>query len=189
MSTEVFDYEPVYSYSAAYEYQVKETRYESGATQRKSVWPSGQSLHSFLCTYRVPQSTYRTIRDFFNARNGRYDTFYFKNWENYQVTAEAVGTGDASETVFQLDHYPVKADSQTIYVNAVEQTEGVDYTLVDATGVITFASPPGSGLAITADYEFYLICVFDMDNFPGVMTGYQYYEFELAIREEAPSTA
>jgi len=68
------------------------------------------------------------------------------------VTGEAVGTG-VQKTEFTLDHSPVVADSETIKVDGVGKTEGTDYNLVDATGVITFLITPGDGLAITADYE------------------------------------
>lgn len=74
--------------------------------------------------------------------------------EAMSITAEAVGTGDGSEVKFSLDLHPIVADSQTIYVDAVAKTEGVDYTIDDYTGVITFATAPGLGLAITADYDF-----------------------------------
>lgn len=70
------------------------------------------------------------------------------------ITAEAVGTGDASEVSFSLDMYPIVADSQKIYVDAVLKTKDVDYTIDDYTGVITFNVAPATGLAITADYEF-----------------------------------
>jgi hypothetical protein len=60
------------------------------------------------------------------------------------VTAEAVGTGDGSETVFSLLHEPL---TQTIYVDAVEVT---NYTVNGED--ITFAAAPTG--AITADYTW-----------------------------------
>lgn len=68
------------------------------------------------------------------------------------IVGEAVGTGDGTSTIFWLGYCPVKADTQTIKVNGVTKTEGVDYTFEDASGRITFASAPDAELPITADY-------------------------------------
>ena len=65
------------------------------------------------------------------------------------ITAEAVGTGDGTEDTFYLDCIPVKAASETIKLNGVTTAA---YTLDDASGEIVFTSPPGLGVAITADY-------------------------------------
>lgn len=64
------------------------------------------------------------------------------------VTSEAVGTGDGSTTIFNLDHTPI-AGSLTMKLDGVETT---DYTTNGAQ--ITFNTAPGSGVAITADYRY-----------------------------------
>ena len=69
------------------------------------------------------------------------------------VAGEPVGTGDASDTTFYLHYAPITADSQTIYLDGVAQTETTHYTMNDTTGLITFVAAPGSDVAITADYE------------------------------------
>jgi len=73
-----------------------------------------------------------------------------------EVLDEAVGTGDASTTVFYLDHFPVDADSEKIYVDESEQIQGEDkdYTIDYANGKITFITIPGIDLVITADYKY-----------------------------------
>lgn len=71
------------------------------------------------------------------------------------IIGEAVGTGDSSETAFTLDHYPILAGSQTVYLDGVEQTEDTDYTFNADTGTIIFTSPPGVDVAVTADYTYY----------------------------------
>ena len=67
------------------------------------------------------------------------------------VTGEAVGTGDDVQMVFELVYEP-DAESETIYVDGVAKTRGVDYTVAGTE--ITFALPPAGGLAITADYTW-----------------------------------
>lgn len=65
---------------------------------------------------------------------------------------ERVGTGDGSTTIFYMLYFPVKANSQTVYVDGVEQTETTHYIIDDDMGRITFASAPSSGAVITVDY-------------------------------------
>jgi len=72
------------------------------------------------------------------------------------VEAEAVGDGDGETTEFDLDHSPVVENSETIYIEGVEQTRGTDYTMDYDNGQIQFASAPGLGASysITADYTY-----------------------------------
>lgn len=68
-----------------------------------------------------------------------------------QAWAEYVGEGDASETEFTLDNTPI-GGSLRLFVNNVLQVETTDYSISTAT--ITFVTPPGSGLSITASYDY-----------------------------------
>lgn len=66
------------------------------------------------------------------------------------VEGEAVGTGNGSGTEFTLDLAPVAPNSETLYLDASPTTAyAIDYE----TGVVTFDSPPGAGVAVTADYR------------------------------------
>ena len=69
---------------------------------------------------------------------------------NLRIDAEFVGTGDGSDTTFDLDNTPVSGSLQ-LYVNNVLQVETTDYSLSTAT--ITFVTAPGNGLPITASYD------------------------------------
>ena len=70
------------------------------------------------------------------------------------VLDERVGTGDGSTKVYKLGHVPVMADTQVVKVGGAEKSEGVDYTLDDSTGKLTFSVAPSDGDAITASYDF-----------------------------------
>lgn len=72
-----------------------------------------------------------------------------------QVVAEAVGTGNASTTVFYLDNAPVNPTTLIVYLAGVAKTEGTDYTVNYVTGTITFTVAPGNTVAVTADYWYY----------------------------------
>jgi hypothetical protein len=70
------------------------------------------------------------------------------------VLGEAVGVGDAQQTQFQLDKTArVLVDAALkVYVDGVEKASPADYSCTTE-GLITFTAAPGSGLAITADYN------------------------------------
>ena len=66
------------------------------------------------------------------------------------ITAEAVGTGDGTTTVFTLDNTPIGGVAD-IYVDG-GLVAPADYDLTGET--ITFDTAPGNTLAITADYKY-----------------------------------
>lgn len=72
------------------------------------------------------------------------------------VESEDCGNGTGSQTEFALDHSPVVENSETIYLEGVEQTRGTDYTMDYANGTIQFVAAPGSGesYTVTADYDY-----------------------------------
>jgi len=75
-------------------------------------------------------------------------------YNSTQVTAEDVGTGDGSATVFDLDYGYVVADSDIIYVDDVVQVRGTDYTIDLTAGQITFDTAPADSKSIKADYKY-----------------------------------
>jgi hypothetical protein len=78
------------------------------------------------------------------------------------VTAEAVGTGDASTVLFGpvADSYVI-ADTEIVYVAGVKKNRNSDYTIDYETGKITFsaAATPALSAAITADYWASTYCL------------------------------
>lgn len=70
------------------------------------------------------------------------------------ITGEEVGTGDGTNAEFTLDYNNVQDGSLTLKVAGTTQTLTTDYTVVLATGVVTFESGsiPPNGDAVTADY-------------------------------------
>lgn len=148
----------------------------SGIRHRNAFWSLAE--HRYDVAHGVRSRTdVITIRDFFYARMGKAIGFRYKDWGDYEGSGEPIGTGDASEDEFQLiKRYtsggvnydrtikkPV-ASSETIYLAGVPQGSG--YTLDTTTGIVTFSSPPGMGVAVTADFEFDVPVHFDQDNFP-----------------------
>lgn len=63
-------------------------------------------------------------------------------------------------------------DTVTVYLNGSPQSHnagyiaggGVAYTLDETTGLVTFATPPGNGVIITADYQYHIPVRFDFTS-------------------------
>lgn len=155
----------------------------SGYEQRNVNWSSARSLYNVAHGVKN-QSQLDALIAFFRARKGRAYGFRFKDWSDYSVSGQNIGTGDAATTTFQLVktyssggitesrtvNKPVD-NSVTIYVNSVEQSSGVSVNTT--TGIVTFSSPPANGLAITADFEFDVPVRFDTDRLSASLDDYQ----------------
>lgn len=97
---------------------------------------------------------------------------YFLYTDPYSNTAAqqniGTGTGGAGQTtqMDDIEGFPIADFNGTpaIYVNGVLQTITTNYT-ISATGLITWVTNPGGGLAITWSGGYYRRCRFDMDEF------------------------
>lgn len=63
-------------------------------------------------------------------------------------------TGDGVTTLFQCTDAPILESNYIVRVAAVQKTEGVDYSIDREQGLITFATPPGNGVAVAVDYKY-----------------------------------
>jgi len=68
-------------------------------------------------------------------------------------TDESIGTGNASDTEFTLGQATAK-NVRNVKLATVAQTFGTDYTVDYSTYTVTFTTPPGSAVAITATYDY-----------------------------------
>lgn len=121
---------------------------------------------------------------FFRARRGKAHGFRFKDWTDYQALAQSLGTGDGTTRVFQLvKHYasgsvvetrritkPV-AGTVELTLGGVAQTSG--WSVDTATGLVTFTTAPGNGVAIAADFEFDVPARFDTDRMEVTIETYE----------------
>ena len=118
------------------------------------------------------------LKDFGVRMRGALDSFRVKDVSDFTTAADGVsahlitdvqiGNGDGSKQAYQLVKWynfgltgayprtmtlPV-AGTVLVAVGAAPQTLGVDFTLTDPGGVITFTVAPGLGVPITAGFEF-----------------------------------
>lgn len=146
----------------------------SGYEQRNINWSSARGRWDVASGLKK-QTQLDTLIAFFRARKGRAHGFRFKDWTDYKATAQALGTGNATITTFQLIrtyssggstdvrtiNKPV-AGTVKVYLAGVQQMSG--WSVNTTTGVITFSSAPGNGVAVSADYEFDVPVRFDTDR-------------------------
>jgi uncharacterized protein (TIGR02217 family) len=131
-------------------------------------------VHNFLRSYSA-FTEMATLYGFFCARQGSFDSFLYDDPEDDLIANTApymqFGTGDGATVAFQLGRSlgsffePVYNTHSTpkIYVNSVLQTTPANYS-ISASGLVTFTSPPGLGLAIAWSGSYYWRCRFDDDS-------------------------
>lgn len=154
----------------------------SGHEQRNVNWVQARARYNVAHGVKT-QAQLDQLVAFFRARKGRAHGFRFKDWADYKVTGQSIGTGNASATQFQLvKTYTSGSVTETrtvakpvagtvkLYLNGVEQTSGVSVNA--ATGVVTFTSAPGAGVAVTANFEFDVPVRFDTDRLPVTLDSY-----------------
>jgi len=124
------------------------------------------------------------LMSFFQARAGRARAFRLKDWSDYSSASDGVsahsysdqviGTGDGSTKEFQLikkygdENISYKRDIRKPVENSVKiSVDDVEYTsewsVDNATGIVTFSQAPSLGAVIKAGFEFDVPVRFDSD--------------------------
>lgn len=154
---------------------------QGGFEQRNSNWANARAKYNVAHGVKTETQLAELIA-FFRARKGRAHGFRFKDWTDYKVTGQVIGTGNGTQTQFQLIKNYTSSNTETrtilkpvsgtvkIYVNAVLQTSGV--TMNTATGMITFSAAPAAATTISADAEFDVPVRFDTDRLSASLDQY-----------------
>lgn len=112
---------------------------------------------------------------FFNVMKGRANSFRMKDWSDYKITNQSIGTGDGILTDFQVfkrytlagvnhDRVLTKLVEGTLRYT-VDGNPGIVSTINLNTGVLSFAQPPTVGQDIYIEYvEFDVPARFDTDH-------------------------
>jgi uncharacterized protein (TIGR02217 family) len=145
----------------------------SGRERRISLWTAPRWLfkieYDVLRTYTRPDEL-ATLYAFFNAQAGELNQWLYWDRTDNQAVNQSIGGGNGSTTTFQLQRFinnnpnaaePIYAvaGTPTVYVNG----GSVSYTL-GSNGLVTLASAPPSGAAVTWSGYFYFVCRFDVDE-------------------------
>ena len=107
----------------------------------------------------------------FNICRGSWDSFLYKDPNDYSIANQNIGIGDGVETDFQLvRNYagfiePVMnpLSNVVIKVDADVMTTPQDY-LIGSTGIVSFTTPPDTGSVISWTGEYYHRCRFEKDD-------------------------
>lgn len=168
------------------QFDVAVIRNDAGQEERIARWTNPLREYEAAFEHKV-QYKVHDLLDFFMARLGALHSFRFKDPSDYATTSngtthlrdsagnvptvanddEVIGTGDASETDFQLvKTYSSGGFTRTrslrkpvdgtvkVAVDGVGQVEGTDYSVNYTTGVVTFGTAPGNALDVTAGCQF-----------------------------------
>lgn len=157
----------------------------SGHEQRNSNWSQARLRYNVAYGVKT-KAQLEALITFFRARKGQAQGFRFKDWTDYEAIGQTIGTGDGTETEFQLvKHYSEGVNTHTriitkpiaasvnIYVDSVLQASG--YTLDSASGMVSFDSAPANGEVIQADFEFDVPVRFATDRLSSSLDDYGVY--------------
>lgn len=155
-------------------FNTKLIRLDNGAVEAVARWQE-PLYQGDLSTGLKTIADWADLRRFFIARRGAANGFRFEDpfdhtSNNDGTTAptgddQAIGTGDGSNKVFQLQKTYTDSGESSIrrirkpqagtvimHVDGVPQSFGVD----TATGIVTMASAPALDAVVTAGYEFHV---------------------------------
>ena len=157
----------------------------SGFEERNAIW--ADSRRRFDAGYGIKSlNDLHGVIAFFEARLGRLHGFRWKDRADFKSVAPqatvdaqdcALGTGDGTTTAFQLVK-TYSSGSQTyartikkpvagtlkVALDGTGQTETTDFNVDNTTGIISFVTAPGAGVAVTAGFEFDVPVRFDSDR-------------------------
>ncbi|MCE2926464.1 MAG: DUF2460 domain-containing protein [Rickettsiales bacterium] len=156
---------------------------QGGYEQRNINWSQARARYNVAHGVKT-QAQLDELIAFFRARKGRADGFRFKDWTDYRVTGQSLGSGNGTKTQFQLVKSYISGsvtESRTInkpvagtvvvYLNGVVQNPST-YSLNTTTGMITFNTAPANGVAVMADFEFDVPVRFDTDRLSATIDTY-----------------
>lgn len=157
----------------------------SGFEERNSIW--AHSRRSYNAGYGIKTlNDLHEVIEFFEARQGRLFGFRWKDQSDHRSSAPqeatsssdmSLGTGDGTTASFALTKLyssgtatytrpitkPVAATVK-VAVDAAEVTEGADFSVDTAIGVVTFTAAPALDAVLTAGFEFDVPVRFDTDK-------------------------
>ncbi|WP_257556407.1 DUF2460 domain-containing protein [Sphingobium sp. CFD-2] len=135
---------------------------------------SSQSLREYEISFPMSQrdnAVYQAVVAMFKVARGKLHSFRFRDWADYQLDAEIIGTGDGSTTAFQItqswtvDGETVSRDitrpisSFQVFKAGVLQVSG--YSINYDTGMLTFSVAPSLGVEISVTGQFDIPVRFD----------------------------
>ena len=156
----------------------------SGHEYRVTRQSAGRRAYEFS-KQLLEDDEWSALLDFAGARRGHLHSFRFKDWSDFTTatdgrsapaaTDQVIGTGDGTETVFQLfktrDYSGLNPEPRAITLPvagsvlvALDDSPTSSYTLSNPGGVVTFSSAPGNGVVVRAGCDFDVPVRFDLPD-------------------------
>lgn len=153
-----------------------------GSEERNQVWRNSRRRWSLVGAFRTP-SDLLEFEEFYSARGGLERGFLWKDPVDNRscsrvatpaATDQPLGTGDGSDTTFQLvkryggasyayDRKISRPVAGTVLV-AIDGTPTTAFTVDTTTGVVTMDAAPADGAALTSGFEYLVPVRFDADT-------------------------
>lgn len=118
---------------------------------------------------------FEIFNNFFKARGGSRFAFLLKDFADFKVQNQIIGTGNGINREFQLiKFYPdaiypyvrkITKAKRTGFLLTVGDVPQQDFQLDEQTGIVTLATPPAQGVQAIATFEFYMTVRFREDEF------------------------
>lgn len=146
----------------------------AGIEQRIVHWHSARARYTV--GYGIKSwADLKTVVALFRNAQGRAHGFRYRDPLDDRITGQTIGAGDGATTAFQIiKDYAVTgqvyrrtitkpvAGTLAVSLDGVPQESG--WGVATATGIITFAAPPGDGVAVSVDCQFHVPVRFDHDE-------------------------
>ncbi len=142
--------------------------------ETRGFWDIGYGIQT--------KTDFNAVMEFFYVRQGRANSFRFKDFSDFEIgddatdTPQTIGTGTGSLTTFQISRLYssggftfnrtitkiVATPTPRIFLDAAEQGSG--FTIDLLTGIVTFTVAPGAGVLVRIICEFDSVVRFDTDG-------------------------
>ncbi len=156
----------------------------SGHEQRNINW--AQARREYTVDLRPSRGAeWTAVLDFFHARWGRAYGFRLKDFSDFTLLQQSIGSGDGAAIDFQiykryadtaLDAPPydrvlnkIVQGSVSVFLDAVEQSTG--WSVDVDTGIISFLAAPAAAVDIAVACEFDVPVRFDTDLMQSAIPG------------------
>lgn len=164
MSNEIFNYALDTPFEEQIQYLTVVSESESGIEQRFQKWLRPRRTFRLRLEARNPSDT-DSIWRFYTRHKGAFDSFLFENPNENPVTAETVGSGDGTKTVFYLGGKVDMSTGDLIVTPATavltrsvggtgDYLSFTAFTIDEPVGQVTTNTALPSGDVLRANYNF-----------------------------------
>ena len=162
-----------YGFRGGPEFRTRVVSLDSGREVRNIQW--SRPRHRYTANWlNIPIEGQAKLRAAFMAARGQAFGFKLKDWGDFEAVAEIIGTGNGTQTAFQLTKTYVFGPSSytrtitrpragaTVTVNGTP----VSATINTATGIATLAAAPAASAVVRWSGQFDVPVRFASDYFP-----------------------